>query len=237
MMRELLTGLGLLGAYFIVCATGALALRRFVTVPKEVFRKILHSILLCSLFVWLHAFETWWVSALAAVLFIAVVYPALTLGERISGYSALLVERRRGEIKRSLVVVFGMFAALICLCWGWLGERWLVLACVFAWGFGDGAAALVGKRFGKHPLQGRLIEGRKSVEGTVAMFGVSFLAVLAVLVIYGSAPWYANLLIAMLGAAASAVVELYTRGGMDTLTCPLAAAAVILPLVYLWTAV
>jgi len=32
-------------------------------------------------------------------------------------------------------------------------------------------------------------------------------------------------------AAVCAVVELYTKAGMDTVTCPLAAAAVMIPLV------
>jgi len=38
----------------------------------------------------------------------------------------------------------------------------------------------------------------------------------------------------VLAALASAAVELYTLDGFDTLTCPLAAAAVILPLTLLW---
>lgn len=234
MILEFLTGFGILIGYFSVCASGALLLRRFVRVPTEVFRKILHLILLCSLLVWVYAFHTWWVSALAPVVFIAVVFPLLSLAERIEGYSELITERKHGEIKNSLVIVCGMFTALICICWGWLGEQWLVLACVYAWGFGDGAAALVGKKFGRHYLEGRFIEGRKSLEGTLAMFVVSFLSVLIVLLTSGKVAWYGNLPIAALAAAVCAVVELYTPNGMDTLTCPFAAAAVILPLVHIW---
>ena len=66
------------------------------------------------------------------------------------------------------------------------------------------------------------------------MFIVSFLSVLVVLLTNGKVAWYASLPIAVLTAAVCAVVELFTRNGMDTLTCPLAAAAVILPLVHLW---
>lgn len=233
-LPELLSGYGMLIVYFLFCAASALLFRRLVRIPDEVFRKTLHLILLCSLFVWVYQFQTWWVSALAAVGFIVLVFPLLTLAERLEGYSALLIERKRGEIKRSLVVVFCMFAALISICWGWFGERWLVLACVFAWGFGDGAAALVGKRFGRHFLEGRLIEGRKSIEGTAAMFVVSFFTVLSILLMHDAVAWHGILPIATLAAAACAVVELYTRNGMDTLTCPFAAAAVILPLVRLW---
>lgn len=235
-MIEFLQGFGILCGYFFVCASAALLLRRFARIPSEVFRKILHIILLCSLFVWIYTFQTWWIASLAALIFIAIVFPLLSLAEKLDCYSELLTERRSGEIKHSLILVFSMFAILNSICWGWLGERWLVLACICAWGFGDAAAALIGKKYGRHYLEGKLIEGRKSVEGTLAMFTVSLISVLIVLLINGNVAWYTSLTIAALTAAASSVVELYTRKGMDTVTCPFAAAAVLLPLVHLWGA-
>ena len=220
-------------AYFVGCAAAALMMRHLAKVPAEVFRKTLHMILLGSIFVLTYAFETWRAAAAAALGFACLVYPLLALGERLPGYSKLLTERRRGEIKRSLIVVFGMFAALISVCWGWLGEKYLVIASVLAWGLGDAAAALVGKRFGRHALLGRLVEGRKSGEGTLAMFAVSFLTVMAVLLASSAMAWYSYAPISAATAAVCAVVELYTRGGMDTLTCPFAAAAVLIPLIRL----
>ena len=107
---------------------------------------------------------------------------------------------------------------------GLLNLKYLVIASVFAWGFGDAAAALVGKRFGQYYIEGKLVEGKKSLEGTFAMFVVSFISVFIILIAYSSLNWYSYLLIAIITAAVSAVVELYTKGGMDTLTCPLAAA-------------
>jgi dolichol kinase len=236
MMLEFIKGFGTLLCYFAVCASAALTLRRFVKLPTEVFRKTLHLILLGSVFILTYAYETWWVSAAAALTFIALVFPVLTLAERIPGYAALLTERKPGEIKRSLVLVFSMFAVLLGVCWGWLGEKYLVIASVFAWGLGDAAAALVGKRFGQHYIEGKLVEGRKSLEGTLAMFVVSFISVLAVLLAKGDLPWYGCVPIALVTAVACAVVELYTRGGMDTLTCPFTAAALLIPLVRLWGA-
>lgn len=234
MLKEFITGFGILLGYFAVCASGALTLRRLVAVPKEVFRKTLHIILLGSIFVLTNAFQTWWAAAAASVVFIAVVFPVLALAERIPGYSKLLTERKPGEIKRSLVIVFGMFAALICVCWGALSQKYMVIASVCAWGFGDAAAALAGKRFGRHYIEGKLVEGRKSLEGTLAMFVVSFIAVMVVLLASGALVWYGCIPVAAVTAAACAVVELYTKGGMDTLTCPFAAAAIMIPLVRLW---
>ena len=232
-MTEFIVGFGILLGYFLVCAAIALFLRRFVKMPNEVFRKILHIILLCSIFVLTYAFGTWWIAVTASVIFIVMVFPILQYAERIPGYSNLLTERKKGEIKKSLVIVFIMFSILISVCWGWLNLKYLVIASVFAWGFGDAAAALVGKRFGQYYIEGRLVEGRKSLEGTFAMFVVSFISVIVILAAYSSLNWYSYLLISLVTAAVSAAVELYTKGGMDTLTCPLASAFTMILLLYL----
>lgn len=235
-MHEFIAGYGILLGYFAFCATSALVLRRLVTMPTEVFRKVLHIILLGSIFVLTYAFKTWWISAFSTIVFMIMVFPILVFAERIPGYSELLTERKSGEIKRSLIVVFSMFLVLICICWGWLGQKYFIIASVLAWGLGDAAAALVGKRFGRHYLEGKLIEGRKSLEGTIAMFVVSFVSVLVVLLVNSLLKWHGYIQIAVVTAAVCSVVELFTKGGMDTLTCPLAAAAIMIPLVQIWGA-
>lgn len=234
MLPELVNGLEIAVVYFLICVTGALILHRFFTVPKEVFRKILHLIILGSIFVWTYAFHTWWVAVIAVLGFIAVVFPFLAIAERlVPGYTDLLTERRAGEVKTSLLGAFAMFALIIAVCWGLLGERYLVLASVLAWGLGDAAAALVGKRFGRHHVEGRHIEGRKSLEGTLAMFVVSFTVVLTVLLIHDSVHGLGYIPIAFLTAAVCTAAELFTRYGLDNITCPLAAASVLIPLVTL----
>ena len=237
MLSDFLAGFAYLIGYFLLCVAFILPLRKLTKVPDEIFRKTLHFVLLCSLFVFVYAFKTWWLSALASLTFALIVYPILAQAEKIEGFSALLTERKPGELKSSLIVVFIMFAVVISVCWGWLSDQLLVFACIFAWGFGDAAAALVGKRFGKHHLTGKLIEGRKSIEGTLAMFAVSFLTVLVILLIRGGLPWYGYLATALFAAAGCAATELYTLAGLDTITCPFAAAAIIIPLVLVWSGI
>ena len=234
MLLSMLTGYGYLILYFAACAVSALLMRKVIRVPREVFRKTLHMILLGSMFVLTYAFTLWWQAAAAAGVFMLTVYPILAYFERMPGYSQLLTERKRGEIKRSLIVVFFMFAVLICVCWGWLDQKHLAIASVLVWGLGDAAAALAGKRFGRRFIEGRLVEGRKTLEGTLAMFVVAFITVMLVLLVKCPVQWYAYVPIALATAAASAAVELYTKNGMDTLTCPFTAAAILIPLVRLW---
>ena len=234
MISEFFTGFAILISYFVLCVICLLFIRKYVNVPNELFRKMLHFVLLFSLLVFVYAFQTWWISALVSGVFAIIVFPILSFGERFKGYSEFLTERKKGEIKQSLLLVFGMFAIIIYICWGLLNDKLLVLACIYAWGFGDAVAALVGKRFGRRFLEGKLIEGRKSVEGTVAMFVVSFLTVFIILLIRGGLPWHGYIPIAVITATICAVVELYTLNGHDTITCPFAAAAIMLPLVRLW---
>ena len=127
-----------------------------------------------------------------------------------------------------------MFAVVIVVCWGWLGDKMLVLASIYAWGFGDAFAALIGKRFGKHKINWNYINGKKSWEGTTSMFLVSFLSVTVILMIRGGLHPVECIIIAVVTAVVSAAVELYTPNGMDTVTCPFAAMAVILPLIQLF---
>lgn len=233
MIRDFLTGFSVLLIYFVTAASIALLLRKLLKMPRELFRKTLHLVLLFSLPVFLFAFTTWNLSVVAALVFAVTVYPLLAFGERFDGYSELLTQRKDGEIKKSLMLVFLMFAVIIGICWGWLGDRVLAAACIYAWGFGDGAAALIGKRFGRHYLQGRMIEGRKSLEGTLTMFVVSFFSVFVIMMFRGSLSWQHCFTIAFITAVVSALVELFTLGGFDTLTCPMAAASVIIPLTVL----
>lgn len=93
-----------------------------------------------------------------------VVYPVLHFAERLKGYSELLTERKNGEIKRSLVIVFVMFSTLIIACWGLLGQKYLVIAAVMAWGLGDAAAALVGKKYGHNLSRGSGLKERKALK-------------------------------------------------------------------------
>ena len=166
---------------------------------------------------------------LFSLFFPVAVYPVLILLEKHKDYSKTVTERNKGELKRSLLVVFSMFAIVIAVCWGFLSDKWLALASVYAWGVGDAAAALVGKKLGNHKIPGT----KKSFEGSFAMLFCSFIFTLIFLVCRGGLEWYGYALTSLVVAAACSVTELYTPGGFDTITCPLSAMIVMLPLVYL----
>ena len=222
-MQEFYHGIIAMLIYVALMVTIALSARAIFRIPKEVFRKMLHMIAMCFIFVFVFCYETWWIAALTSLLIAIAVYPLLALGEKYIDYSSLLIQRKTGEIKTSLVIVFTMFAIVISVCWGLLGDRMMALASVCAWGFGDAAAALMGKKFGRHKLEIKKLGVKKSWEGTLSMFVVSFICVTASLSLHGGFSPAGLILTSAITAAFTALAELLTTGGNDTITCPLTA--------------
>ncbi len=233
-MQDILRGTGSIILYFVIAAGCALGSRIFIKIPNELFRKILHGILLGSLFMFTFAYSEWWISALAAVIFEIIVYPVLAVFERYKNYSELTTERKKGELKSSLLLVFTMYAVVVAICWGWLGDKYLALAAIYAWGFGDAAAALIGKKFGKHKIKWKCTDGKKSVEGSTAMFITSVISVMIILSCRGSLSVTAMIVVSFVTAMVSTLAELCSKNGNDTVICPMSAMIVLVPLVYLF---
>ena len=233
-MEELLHGTLALLLYTIIAAGSALTCRVLIRIPDELFRKWLHGILLGFLLIFVFCFETWYLSVLTILAFALIVYPVLFFLERFRKFSEMTSERRNGELKESLLLVFGMFALITSICWGWLGDRCLVLASVYAWGFGDAAAALVGKKWGKHKINLPLADKHKSWEGSIAMFLTSFVSVTVILLLRGGLSTAGYILIPLLTALVSALAELYSKNGYDTAICPISAMVVLIPLIHLF---
>ncbi len=145
------------GTYFL-CASSVLFIRKIVSVPPEVSRKLLHLSAIIVLTVWLYAFADWRITEVTIVVFAVAAHPILLLLLSIkdrpsaSSLSNISSERSPGELHKSLSASYLMFMLAVGVCWGWLGDRNLALASIFAWGPGDAAAALVGKRYGKNKI-------------------------------------------------------------------------------------
>jgi len=241
-MTEFLTGTAILLAYYLTAVFALpLAIGAFTSLPLEVVRKAQHVAYALSMFLLLGLFEHWYVAVAAAAALPLVAYPVLALWERHPSYRRLLTDRSAaggagggtggGELRRQMMYVQLSFAILIAVFWGGLGPDWrpLVAAAAMIWGFGDAAAALVGKLIGRHRVRHRAIEGAKTYEGTAAMIAAGAAATFLTLLLYGGAPWWVSLCAAALVAPLAGTVELFSRRGIDTLTVPLASAAALVP--------
>ncbi len=237
-MNQALQATALLMGYYAVFVIAApLALRALTELPHEVIRKVQHVAYALSIFVLLNAFEHWYHAVAAPLVLLVLGYVVLLIWERHPSYRRWLSDRSRrgGELRRQLIWVQLMFALLIAVFWGLLGPAWrpLIAVAVMAWGFGDAAAALVGKFLGRRRFLHRLTDGAKTLEGTTAMALVAALAVFATMLFYWQHSWWVSLAAAALAAPVAATIELFSRRGTDTLTVPLGTAVVLAPWVLL----
>ena len=190
------------------------ALRRLWGPPPDVSRKTVHILVA----VWALPTALWFESALWAALM-----PAVFVFLNAISYRLRLMELIEEEGRGSPGTIYFplSFAVLILFFWGWEGGRAASVAGLYAMGFGDAFASLVGRRYGRHVY--RVPSGIKTWEGSLTMFAFSFAAVLL-----GTRPLLGEFEggAARGAAGAATVAEAPAGRGVDNLTVPLIGALV-----------
>lgn len=204
-----------------------LILRLCFKMPREIARKLLQFPAMSSVIFMLYATENWVASVLCAMVFCLATYPILCLMEKWKGYKDLFIERRPGEVKKSLFLLFGTHTVIVALSSGLLDKPYIAVTAILVWGIGDTVAALVGKKYGTHHVQLKGADPHKTWEGTAVMAVSSFLTGTAVLLLISPLAWWKCLLFALITAPFSAAAELYSHNGDDTASVPMAAAVVL----------
>lgn len=225
---QVLHCLGLFLVYVVPCLVILIPVRFLTRLPSFVFRKLLHFLAFTCVTMMILEAETWQAAALTAVVIAVAVYPVLAALENASWFGNLFVQKSPGEIKRSMLLLFFMFALLISVTWGLFGQPHLAAGAILMWGTGDAAAALVGIPFGRHKVHSRFTDGKKSWEGSCAMLAVSFLSGMVILYLVEKMSFPRAFLSAAIGALLGTATELFSPSEYDTVTVPVVIAAVLL---------
>ena len=228
MLLQISHCLAVLATYIVPALLILVPVRFLPRLPSFIFRKLLHFIAFTGVSLMILAAGSWQAAALTSILIAVVLYPVLALLERAPWYEKLLVQKTPGEIKRSLLLLFFMFAALISVAWGLFDQLHLAAAAVIMWGTGDAAAALIGVPFGRHKVHSRFTDGKKSWEGSIAMLTVSFLIGLIILLFAQKLALPKALPLAVLGALLGTAAELFSPSEYDTVTVPVVIVSVLL---------
>ncbi|MBQ8312463.1 MAG: TSUP family transporter [Clostridia bacterium] len=213
--------------YLAVCLAFFLLARWLLPISQEVWRKCLHLIAYTSSLFMMYVSQDWITASVCCLVFAIIVYPILHYGERWKGYGHLFNQRHPGEVKRSLLLLFCSHAALIAFCWGLLNKPYIAVTAIIAWGTGDTAAALIGKRFGKHHVNIPLADRRKTWEGSAAMLFTALATGFVAMLLTSPLSWLMCLLYAAIAAPVAAYVELISHGGNDTVTVATAVTIVL----------
>ena len=225
---NILRNLGIFLAYVIPCVLIFLPIRFLTKIPSFIFRKFLHVVAFSSITIMTLTARDWLSAALTAVFIAAVLYPILRLFEKEPWYANLFVQKNPGEIRKSLLMLFFMFAAVISVAWGIFGKPFVAAAAILMWGIGDAAAALVGIPHGKHKVHLKGTDGRKSWEGSAAMLAACLISGFCVLLFGHMMKAGAALVSAAVGALLGTAAELFTPSEYDTVTVPTVIAAALL---------
>ncbi|BBA80092.1 putative phosphatidate cytidylyltransferase [cyanobacterium endosymbiont of Rhopalodia gibberula] len=126
--------------------------------------------------------------------------------------------------RKSLGTFFYAVSIGILTYWFWMINKpqYAVIGIlIMAWG--DGMAAIIGKRVGRHPYQ--ILGIKKSWEGSLTIMGVSFLITSIILFFTGES---INLILitSLLVSVIATGLELFSKWGIDNLTVPLSSAIV-----------
>ena len=214
-------------AYIFVLAAILTVVHFTCRVPEDVYRKLLHFVAFSSVIYLVLRGEGWQAEALVLFAFAVAVYPALSVLERWEQYSGLVAEKSEGEVKTSLVFFYLSQSALVLLACGLFKRPYIHVAATAAWGFGDTAAALIGGRFGTHPVKLPQADEHKTWEGSAAMFCAAYLASFISLALLSGYTVPVCAVLSAFAALAAAYTELVSRNGIDTVTVPAAAALIL----------
>jgi phytol kinase len=109
---------------------------------------------------------------------------------------------------------------LIAIFWPLKHPEYAVIG-ILAMAWGDGLAAIVGQKWGRHPY--KILGNSKSLEGTVTLLVVSYVITTIILYItHGNLPivWFVGIPVAIVAV----ILESISQFGIDNITLPLGAA-------------
>ena len=189
-----------------------------LTWSGESVRKFIHILASCWIFVPAYKMDDLLSMAIGPILF-TLINGLFVFG----GHGAAL---GMGDRKRDNGLVYYPISLLILVVlysMGYISSSSMICG-VLIMGWGDGFAALIGYRWGKHSYV-IYKKYKKSIEGTVAMTIVSF----AIAFFFGGLSFVDALLV----AAAASALENITPLGFDNITVPIASACIVEALCHL----
>lgn len=195
--------------YLTVLVLAAEGLNRLTDTHGEFTRKIVHigsgNVVLLA----------WWLQIPTTIGIGAAIVAGMIA---LLSYSVPILPSLNSVGRKSLGTFFYAvsFGVLFACFWTKYPEFTVMGILIMAWG--DGLAAVVGQRFGQHPYE--IFGGKKSLEGSLTMFLVSFLMAGLILTSTQGNPlssWGIALVVAMVATG----LESFSWLGIDNLLVPL----------------
>lgn len=189
-------------------------INRWTQTDGELTRKIVHigsgNVILFA----------WWLDLPASVISLAAAIAALIA---LSSYYLPILPSLNSVGRQSLGTFFYAVSIGLLTAWFWpINQPQYAVIGILIMTWGDGLAAVVGQKFGKHPYQ--FWGSQKSWEGSLTMLLASFLVTILILGATAGLSWHIWL-ISFATAMIATSLETFSKLGIDNLTVPIASAA------------
>lgn len=202
-------------AWLLFVGLCAESVRRFTNASNEIIRKVIHigtgNVILIA----------WWLAIPMGVgIAASIFFSAITL----LSYYLPILPNINSIGRKSFGTFFYALSIGILVAWFWsVGQPQFAAIGILVMTWGDGLAALIGQRFGRHPY--KLWDMKKSWEGSLTMGVISFLVCAIILVSTAGNSWEIWFTSVVVGLAAMGL-EAFSKFGIDNLTVPLCTAAI-----------
>nr|WP_275974337.1 MULTISPECIES: diacylglycerol/polyprenol kinase family protein [Argonema] len=189
-------------------------LHRYTNTDPEKIRKVVHigtgQVILLAWWLQIPA----WVGITASILASAVT---------LLSYKFPILPGVNSVGRKSLGTFFYAISIGILTAWFWpLQQPQYAALGILVMTWGDGLAALIGQRFGKHPY--KVWDIQKSWEGSLTMVLVSY-AVSSLILLVAQGNIWQTWIIPIPVAIVATALEAFSKLGIDNLTVPIGSAA------------
>jgi phytol kinase len=204
--------LSLIFIYLTVIVTVAEGLNRWTDTSSEFTRKVVHigsgNVI----------FLAWWLDIPGWMIIVASAIAAIIA---IASYFLPILPSINSVGRKSLGTFFyAISIGILTACfWDNYPQYTTIGILIMTWG--DGMAAIIGQRFGKHPYQ--VFGITKSWEGSLTMIAVSYLVTSLVLLYVQGIIWQTWVVAALVAVIATSL-EAFSKLGIDNLTVPVGSA-------------
>jgi phytol kinase len=201
--------LGAVFIYLVLLVFAAEVLSRSITKDPELTRKVVHigsgNVILLA----------WWLNISRAVIVAAAIIAAAIA---ILSYLMPILPSIESVGRKSFGTLFYAISMGILATYFWVDTPQYAVIGVLVMAWGDGMAAIIGQRFGKHKYQIGAIS--KSWEGSFAMTGAALIVIGTILFAVEGNSWQ-TWTITVVVAFVATVAEAFSKLGIDNLTVPL----------------
>ncbi len=205
--------LGAVFIYLAILVVLAETLSRLIPNDPELTRKVVHigsgNVILLA----------WWLDISTEVIVSAAIIAAAIA---VTSYIIPILPSIESVGRKSFGTLFYAISIGVLSAYFWQDSPQYTAIGILTMAWGDGMAAIIGQRFGKHTYQ--VFQITKSWEGSLAMAGASFAVTGLILWLVEGNSWQIWS-ISLVVALVATILEAFSKLGIDNLTVPLSSAA------------